>query len=227
MASDAQLEALDYSEKALLPPRQLYQDGLDDSSSTSSIDDALERDEEKGLLSPAAASPLATSTAPRSTIVVLLVTIAALAAFGAGHSQVRRNAYRGHGSRPITLDHIFNGTFAIDYGPSIDWLAEAGDGVYAERTSANDIVLHDLAGNETRTLVQGSEVRDRNGEKLRWRDFSLSADAQFILFSSRWTKVRSPTRTSAFANDAMHSAGDTPPAATFTSTRSTLVPPLP
>lgn len=58
------------------------------------------------------------------------------------------------------MDHLFNGTFSVK-SQRLDWVKEAGDGVYSTRTHEGDIVLEDVTRNRTRlVLVNASEVVD-------------------------------------------------------------------
>ncbi|GAA5838075.1 hypothetical protein JCM9279_004119 [Rhodotorula babjevae] len=98
------------------------------------------------------------------------------------------NRYRGTGLKHITRDELANGTFWPE-GVELEWVAEAGDGVFSQRTDDGSIVLTDLSANSTRTLVNGSEIQDENGDKLAWSRFKLSADMRFLLLDSDWTKV--------------------------------------
>ncbi|BGP31575.1 Dipeptidyl peptidase 4 [Rhodotorula toruloides] len=92
------------------------------------------------------------------------------------------------GKKVMSLDELRNGTFWTDK-VEIEWLAEAGDGVYSQKTSSGSILLTDLNANLSRILVEGEEVRDPRGRKLDWAQFKLSADGQVVLFNTDWTKV--------------------------------------
>jgi dipeptidyl aminopeptidase len=181
-------------EKALLPPAALYAAWYDAASDASSSRDTLlsveaTPDEEKGLRRQ---PPQQAGRNHRAPIVVVFCIVVVLSAFSAGHARVnRRNAYHGRGLLPLTMDHIFNGTLAVEAVQPIDWLAEAGDGVYSMRTSSHGIDLHDLKSNTTRTLVEGGAVLGRDGQPLDWRGFSMSADGRFVLMNVNWVKVRS------------------------------------
>ncbi|GAA5916914.1 hypothetical protein JCM5296_000616 [Sporobolomyces johnsonii] len=88
--------------------------------------------------------------------------------------------------KKITREHLANGTFWTEE-VQLDWLAEAGDGVYSQRTEDGSILLTDINKNETRLLVDGNNIRDGR-EKLEWARFKVSADLKFILFDTDWTK---------------------------------------
>ncbi|GAA5905144.1 hypothetical protein JCM8208_000293 [Rhodotorula glutinis] len=108
--------------------------------------------------------------------------------------------YRGEGLKRITTDELANGTFWPE-GVELEWVAEAGDGVFSQRTDDGSIVLTDLSANSSRTLVNGSDIKDENGDKLAWSRFKLSADMRYLLLDSEWTKV---WRHSTLANFYLH-----------------------
>ncbi|CEQ43140.1 SPOSA6832_05038, partial [Sporobolomyces salmonicolor] len=97
-----------------------------------------------------------------------------------------RHTFRGEGLKTITREHLANGTFWTEE-VQLDWLAEAGDGVYSQRAEDGSILLTDINKNETRLLVDGNNIRDGR-EKLEWVRFKVSADLKFILFDTDWTK---------------------------------------
>ncbi|GEM07683.1 dipeptidyl aminopeptidase [Rhodotorula toruloides] len=92
------------------------------------------------------------------------------------------------GKKVMSLDELRNGTFWTEK-VDIEWLAEAGDGVYSQKTSSGSILLTDLNANSSRILVEGDDVRDGRGRKLDWARFKLSADGKVVLFNTDWTKV--------------------------------------
>lgn len=70
------------------------------------------------------------------------------------------HTFSGAQLKKITMDHLRNGTFAVER-KSLDWLAEAGDGVYSWKTDQGDIWLGDVSeGGVDRVLVNGSSVLD-------------------------------------------------------------------
>lgn len=93
---------------------------------------------------------------------------------------IAARTYRGvlqhrAGSRKITIDHIFNGTFASERR-SINWVPEgvfnllriirliqtrhvAGDGVYS-LFEYGDLKLVDLKTNSTKVLVSSKDIKD-------------------------------------------------------------------
>ncbi|KAL7337004.1 dipeptidyl aminopeptidase [Rhodotorula toruloides] len=92
------------------------------------------------------------------------------------------------GKKVMSLDELRNGTFWTEK-VEIEWLAEAGDGVYSQKTHSGSILLTDLNANSSRILVEGNDVRDPRGRKLDWAQFKLSADGKVVLFNTDWTKV--------------------------------------
>ena len=117
------------------------------------------------------------------TVLILLLVL--LAAFFAGHSavspSVKGTAYAGK-KKLITLEDVLYGKFGVEES-SIDWLAEAGDGVYSYRSADGSIMLHDIGKNTTSMLVKHADVRGEMGVQLDWQTFSVSHDLRYILFS--------------------------------------------
>ncbi|BGP47610.1 Dipeptidyl peptidase 4 [Rhodotorula kratochvilovae] len=134
---------------------------------------------------------------PACILGFLFLTFLASAVFSASTG---RHRFRGHGLKHITREELANGTFWSE-GVELEWVAEAGDGVFSQRTEYGSILLTDLNANSSRTLVKGDDVVDENGDKLGWSRFKLSADMQYILFDSEWTKV---WRHSTLANFYLH-----------------------
>ncbi|KAM0756671.1 hypothetical protein T439DRAFT_321362 [Meredithblackwellia eburnea MCA 4105] len=118
---------------------------------------------------------------PGGIIFVLLFT------FLASHLFSGKHTFHGQGLSPITFEHIKNGTFAVER-VSLDWLAEAGDGVFSYRTDEGDIILQDVSKNTTSVLVKGANVKDEFGAQLDWWNFKVSADLKYIIFDAEWTK---------------------------------------
>lgn len=109
-----------------------------------------------------------------------LITILAMTFFGS-RVFAGQHTFRGKGLKPITIDHVANGTFAVDR-KYLNWMAEgpplrvgtcgkvadthdraAGDGVYSYYTSDGSIILEDVATETTRVLVKGEDILD-----VRW-----------------------------------------------------------
>ncbi|KAI0954671.1 hypothetical protein AcW1_006484 [Taiwanofungus camphoratus] len=107
--------------------------------------------------------------------------------------------FRIHGTRHITMDHVFNGTFSAQR-QSILWVPEAGDGVFA--TSQNGyIVLVDLEHNSTKNLVAVADVKDEHGRQLYWSDWKLSSDMRYMMVKADYIKQ---WRHSGFGNYYIH-----------------------
>ncbi|KAK4055942.1 Dipeptidyl peptidase 4 [Microbotryomycetes sp. JL221] len=115
-------------------------------------------------------------------IVLVLITTFLMSFIASGN-----HSFTGEHLKTMTIEHLANGTF-WPQRESIDWLAEAGDGVYSYRTDDGSIVLEDVRTNSTRVLVDGDNVKDSNGRKLNWNRFKVSADLKYILFDSEYTK---------------------------------------
>ncbi|KAK4701884.1 dipeptidyl aminopeptidase B, partial [Phenoliferia sp. Uapishka_3] len=98
-----------------------------------------------------------------------------------------RHTFHGKGLKPISLAHIANGTFAVER-QYLNWLPEAGDGVYSYQNDDGTIVLRDVATNSSRVLVRGEDVKDQDGQQLLWYEFKVSADLKYILFDTDYQK---------------------------------------
>ncbi|KAL8279638.1 hypothetical protein RQP46_007951 [Phenoliferia psychrophenolica] len=98
--------------------------------------------------------------------------------FLGSHAFSGRHTFHGKGLKPISIEHVANGTFAVDR-KSLNWMPEAGDGVYSYiATASNSIVLEDVAKKTTRA----------NGEPLTWYGFKVSADLKYILLEVNYQK---------------------------------------
>ncbi|EJU03880.1 dipeptidyl aminopeptidase [Dacryopinax primogenitus] len=105
------------------------------------------------------------------------------------------------GRRPITMDHVFNGTFS-SWSHAVRWVPEAGDGVYAKTNPSGDIELVDLKMNSSRVLLNKGGAQDKNGEIIHWDAWKLSPDMQYILLKTNYKKQ---WRHSSFGNYYIHS----------------------
>ncbi|KIY67818.1 dipeptidyl aminopeptidase [Cylindrobasidium torrendii FP15055 ss-10] len=139
-----------------------------------------------------------------SSVRFLVITLCALVALAtvigvfAARSYVG-TVYRLPGYHKITMDDIFNGTFRSEYH-SIEWVAEAGDGVFSIETG-DAIQLVDLKTNETRTLVNTTDMTNDSGSKLEYHSWSLSADMKYLLLKADYKKQ---WRHSSFGNYYIH-----------------------
>lgn len=112
---------------------------------------------------------------------------------------------RKGGDKHITLDHLMNGTFA-ERVKRVDWVKEAGDGVYSTRTPEGHVILEDIARNRSQTvLVNATEVIDADGNQLYFQDWRLSADMKYILLKRDYRKQ---WRHSSFGNFYVHRLED-------------------
>ncbi|WVO24964.1 uncharacterized protein IAS62_006346 [Cryptococcus decagattii] len=143
-------------------------------------------------------------------ILALLVAIITFAGFigvlaASGYS-VPSFPSNGSGTRHISMDHIFNGTFNA-YSKQIDWVKQAQDGTFSHIDKQHNIVLSTVRNltTDTRLLVNASLVLDLDGNKLDWTAWSLSADMQYVLFK---TDHLNQWRHSSFANYWIHRRQD-------------------
>ncbi|KAH9930262.1 dipeptidyl aminopeptidase [Fomitopsis serialis] len=107
--------------------------------------------------------------------------------------------YRIRGTRHITMDHIFNGTF-YPSSQSILWVPEAGDGVFATEKGGY-LTLVDLKSNSTRNLVAFTDLTDEFGRPLTHSSWKLSADMRFMLIKADRIKL---WRHSSYGNYYVH-----------------------
>ncbi|PFH50952.1 hypothetical protein AMATHDRAFT_80539 [Amanita thiersii Skay4041] len=129
---------------------------------------------------------------------VALVSLAGIIGIIAATNYVG-SSLRGTGFKHVTMDHIFNGTFAPD-SYSLHWIPEAGDGVFSLHQDGY-IKLVDLKENKTTSLVALEDIRDEHGQPLYYVDWQLSADMKHILLKADWTKQ---WRWSSFGNYYIH-----------------------
>ncbi|CCM01272.1 uncharacterized protein FIBRA_03321 [Fibroporia radiculosa] len=194
----------DEMEAMSIKPEAYYGEGpFDPPSSDDEADELLEktgsislgsaenasrgRDRDGGLLffgkRPASVRVLVTS-------LVALVTLAAIIGIFAAHSYTG-TPFRIHGTKHITMDHVFNGTFSAKKG-GILWVPEAGDGVFA--TSKDGfLTLVDLKSNTTRHL--------EHGHILPQSSWKLSADMRYMLLKADTVKL---WRHSSYGNYYIH-----------------------
>ncbi|GBE89421.1 Probable dipeptidyl-aminopeptidase [Sparassis crispa] len=130
-------------------------------------------------------------------LVALVLTAAVIGIFAA--LSYTGTPFRVHGTRHITMDHVFNGTFNAQ-SQGILWVPEAGDGVFAT-TKDGHIVLVDLKTNTTKNLVSFTDFRDEHGHLLNWVDWKLSSDMKYMLIKVDYVKQ---WRHSSFGNYYVH-----------------------
>ncbi|KAG8951907.1 hypothetical protein FRC03_012346, partial [Tulasnella sp. 419] len=123
-----------------------------------------------------------------------LLLLATVIGVIAAHSY-NGTTFRASGVKPLTMDHIFNGTFSVNR-QYLNWVREAGDGIYSTR-EGGDIVLHDIRTNSSKILVQRKKVKDEHGSPLYWDNWKLSPDMKYLLVKA---DVRKQWRHSSFGN---------------------------
>ncbi|KAH8081110.1 dipeptidyl-peptidase [Filobasidium floriforme] len=145
---------------------------------------------------------------PRKPFIALLLIILALAAligiFSARSFKAPTWIKKG-GNKHITMDHVFNGTFAIK-SKRIDWVKEATDGVYSHRTDEGDIVLQDASKPDyEEVLLNATDVREATGNQLMFQDWRLSADMRYVALKTDHRKL---WRHSSYGNFYIHRLSD-------------------
>ncbi|KAF9038656.1 dipeptidyl peptidase IV N-terminal region-domain-containing protein [Panaeolus papilionaceus] len=131
-------------------------------------------------------------------VLIGLVCISGIIGIIAGFSY-SGTSFHIAGKKHITIDHVFNGTFAA-HSVGLNWIPEAGDGVYS--VSEDGIIkLVDLKSNTTRNLVQQADVKDEHGFPIYLWDWKLSDDMKFLLVKSGYRKQ---WRWSSFGNYYIH-----------------------
>ncbi|OXH22780.1 dipeptidyl aminopeptidase, partial [Cryptococcus neoformans] len=150
-------------------------------------------------------------TRPRSKSRKILAILVAIIAFAGTIGVLAASGYsvpsfssKG-GTRHITMDHVFNGTFNA-YSKQVDWVKEAEDGTFSHINKEGNIVLNTVRNMTTDTLlVNASLVLDLEGNQLRWTGWALSADMQYVLFKTDHLKQ---WRHSSFGNYWIHRRQD-------------------
>lgn len=142
------------------------------------------------------------------SIIAFAAVIGALAATGYSAPSYGSKG----GTKHITMDHVFNGTFSAKR-QGLEWVKQAPDGTFSTTNEQGDIVLsHVQDMNSTELLVEASKVVYR-GRQLKWWTWELSADRQYVLFQ---THRKKQWRHSSYGNYFVHrlSDGETIPIAT-------------
>jgi len=140
------------------------------------------------------------SSSVRCLVICLmaLVTVAAIIGLFAAFSYTG-TSYRIRGTRHITIDHVFNGTFGFSKR-TLRWVPEAGDGVFAT-TSDGYITLIDLQSNTSANLVSLNDIKDAEGNAIKMSTWELSSDMKYMLIKADYTKQ---WRHSSFGNYYIH-----------------------
>ncbi|KAJ3898090.1 dipeptidyl peptidase IV N-terminal region-domain-containing protein [Lentinula edodes] len=103
------------------------------------------------------------------TTLIVLVALCGIIGIIAAQTYVG-TVYRLPGNRKITMDHIFNGTFAAERS-FISWVPEDGF-----------VKLVDLKTNTTSKLVKKDDIKDEHGKPLQhWAIWQLSPDMKYLL----------------------------------------------
>ncbi|SCZ93927.1 BZ3500_MvSof-1268-A1-R1_Chr6-3g08994 [Microbotryum saponariae] len=147
--------------------------------------------------------PTKAKQARRRTFCFLFLSIllaCLLTAFALSHLFRGRHTFHGGGLKPISFEHLMNGTFSI-HTEKLDWLAEAGDGVYSHRSNDGSLILEDINSGTSRVLVKSDAIKDGSGQPLYWSEFAVSADLKYILFAANQV---SQWRHSSHANFYVH-----------------------
>ncbi|WVO18103.1 hypothetical protein L204_105805 [Cryptococcus depauperatus] len=134
-------------------------------------------------------------------IITFAIIIGGLAASGYSVPSFSFN----DGTKRITMDLIFNGTFAA-YSKQINWIKEAQDGTFSHVDDKGNIVLNTVRNRSSDTLlVNSSLVKNLEGEKLPWQSWALSSDMEYVLFKTDHVKQ---WRHSSFGNYWIHRRKD-------------------
>ncbi|GAA5863444.1 hypothetical protein JCM3774_005292 [Rhodotorula dairenensis] len=144
---------------------------------------------------------------PAFLVLTLFFILALINLFGpsSGHNRFKGAAAS---KKRITLDEVLDGTFYPE-SKRVEWVSappgsdgeSVQDGFYAERTRDGSIILSNLFDNSSQTLVDGAKVTAPDGSRLHWSRYQLSADGQYALLDTDWTKV---WRHSTLANFYLH-----------------------
>ncbi|KAI5120961.1 hypothetical protein M0805_001665 [Coniferiporia weirii] len=130
-----------------------------------------------------------------------LLLMAVVVGIFAAHTYTGNSSARIRGSRPLTMDHVFNGTFSAQRS-SLRWVPEAGDGVYADMDGLRGVItLVDLKSNSTRDLVSLKDIKNERGTLLFPVEWKLSPDMKYILIKTDYKKQ---WRHSSFGNYYVH-----------------------
>ncbi|RSH95247.1 hypothetical protein EHS25_000333 [Saitozyma podzolica] len=148
---------------------------------------------------------------PRKKSRKVLAVLIGIVAFAAIIGALAATAYSApsysakSGNRPITMDHIFNGTFGVE-SKSLEWVKEAPDGTFSHVNADGNIMLSTVQNmTEETLLVNSSRVKDSSGNQLHWQSWRLSADMDYVLFRTDTVKQ---WRHSSFGNFYVHRLSD-------------------
>ncbi|THH29289.1 hypothetical protein EUX98_g4902 [Antrodiella citrinella] len=183
------------SVEGALKPEAYYGEGPFDPPSSDDEDETLlEKDIRRGAIADVEETGLRVGggskrSSVRCLVICLsaLVTIAAIIGLFAAFSYTG-TSYRIRGTKHITIDHVFNGTFGSSKR-SLRWVPEAGDGVFAT-TNDGFITLVDLQSNTSTNLVSVNDIKDMEGNTIALSTWELSSDMKYMLIKADYTKAR-------------------------------------
>lgn len=134
---------------------------------------------------------------------------------GTTQKTLQRQGYRS--LRPVTMDVLFNGTFAARH-KSLRWIAEdKNEGVFAKVDPYSlDVIFEDVTharkeqtglgsvaqGGGKVTYIHGADLKDENGNQIVYSDFHPSPDLSHALFIANILPVwRYSTRFNVWIHD--------------------------
>ncbi|KAH0583152.1 hypothetical protein H2248_011035 [Termitomyces sp. 'cryptogamus'] len=141
---------------------------------------------------------LFSSTRLLGVLLFIIILGASFIGYSAARSYKTAVIYRT-GTQKLNMDHIFNGTFAVDH-VSVNWVPEAGDGVFS-LFEYGDLKLVDLKTKSTKVLVSSRDIKNEKGKQLAWSSWELSPDMKYILLRADYRKQ---WRWSRFGNYYVH-----------------------
>ncbi|KAF8323522.1 dipeptidyl aminopeptidase [Cantharellus anzutake] len=210
---DSRLEFDEYQSKVDQRPKTYYNDG--EFSAPSSDDEPIEKDTERDAFLDEDEDDLEYTgsltritkghpTALRTLLLALSGLVLLATVIGIFAAQSYNGTYfKTRGKRPLSMDHVFNGTFSYDR-KYLDWVPEAGDGVFSVQIGG-DIVLVNLDTGTNKTLMSQKDVNDEHGRPLVWNEWKLCPDMKYVLLKTDRLKQ---WRHSSFGNYYLHNLDD-------------------
>ncbi|KAH8104292.1 dipeptidyl aminopeptidase [Phellopilus nigrolimitatus] len=130
-----------------------------------------------------------------------LLLMAVVIGIFAAHTYTGTSSTRPRGSKQLTMDHVFNGTFSAQHS-SLRWVPEAGDGVYAQMDGRRAVImLVYLKTNSTSDLVSLQDIKNEQGASIMVSEWKLSPNMKYILVKTNYKKQ---WRHSSFGNYYVH-----------------------
>ncbi|KAF8159267.1 dipeptidyl aminopeptidase [Crassisporium funariophilum] len=136
-------------------------------------------------------------------VLISLVSLSAVIGIIAGFTYSGQS-YHIPGMRRITMDHLFNGTFWA-HPVNLNWVAEAGDGVFSQISDGGHMQLVDLKTHTTTNLLATLDVKDEHGNPLAIWNWQLSDDMNYLLIK---TDYRKQWRWSSYGNYYVHNIAE-------------------